>query len=148
MRSLADGFKKFARGMILGVADNGDRDAKAGGNGAFGYCFRGVVGALGVDVRAESFQQRFNRRLTEENHVIDSPKRSDEDCPSILIQNGTAGAFQGANRRIRVNADDQHIAFATRAFEIADVTNVKSIETAVGENDSLAALLVLRNFAS
>src|SRR5579859_3774660 len=52
LRSLADRFKKFARGMILGVADNGDGDAKTSGNGAFRHRFRGVIRSFGVNVRA------------------------------------------------------------------------------------------------
>ncbi len=48
--------REVARGMIFGVADDGDADAEASGGGALGYGVGGVVGALGVDVGAEIFQ--------------------------------------------------------------------------------------------
>src|ERR1700687_3843051 len=39
MRRLADGIEEVARGMIFGIADDGDADAQAGGGGAFGHGF-------------------------------------------------------------------------------------------------------------
>src|SRR5580692_6488890 len=56
MRSLADGFKKIARGMIFGIANDGNPNAETRGSGALGYGFRGVVGSFGMNVRAEVFQ--------------------------------------------------------------------------------------------
>src|ERR1700756_318056 len=50
MRGLADGVKKRARGMVLGVADDSDSNAEAGGRSAFRDGVGGVVGAFGVDV--------------------------------------------------------------------------------------------------
>src|SRR5260221_10252173 len=49
MRGLADGVEKRARGMVLGIAD--DRDAKAEAGGRGGWCDGGggVGGAFGGD---------------------------------------------------------------------------------------------------
>src|SRR5580698_5627359 len=43
MRSLTDGFEKTARGVILGIADDGNADAKTRGSGALWHGVQGVV---------------------------------------------------------------------------------------------------------
>src|ERR1700676_452326 len=53
MRSLAERLEEFARGVIFGVADDGDADAQAGGRGALWNGVGGVVGAFGVNVWTE-----------------------------------------------------------------------------------------------
>src|SRR5580704_977783 len=71
MRSLANGFKKVARGMIFWVADDGDLNAEARGRGALWHRFSCVVRAFGVNVGAQVFQQRLNTRFAEEHDVVD-----------------------------------------------------------------------------
>ncbi len=41
-----------------------------------------------------------------------------------------------ADAGIAVHGDDQDVAFAAGAFEIADVADVQRVEAAVGEDDS------------
>src|SRR5882757_8138704 len=69
MRGLADGVEKRARGMILGIADDGDADAEASGDGAFGDGVWGVVGAFGVDVGAQFFEKFFDVEFRENQDV-------------------------------------------------------------------------------
>jgi hypothetical protein len=144
MRSLANTFKKLARGMIFGIADDGNFDAQTTGGSSLWHRFGCVVGAFGVNVRAEVFEQRFDARFTEEEDVIDGAKRGHQEGAGVLIKNGAAGALQCADTRVSIDADNQEVAFAAGSFEITDVADVKSIKTAVGKNDSLAESPVLR----
>jgi hypothetical protein len=144
MRSLAHGFKKTARGMILGIADDGNFNAETVGRSSLRHRFACVVGAFGVNVRAEVFEQRFYARFAEEEDVIDGVKRGHQEGAAALIKNGAAGAFQSSDARVGIDADNQEVACATGSLEIADVAYVKSIKTTVGKNDSLAAPPVLR----
>jgi hypothetical protein len=93
MRSLAHRFKKTARGMIFWIADDGNSDAESMGRSSLWHRFGCVVGAFGVNVRAEVFEQRFYVRFAEEENVIDGAKRGDEEGAGVLIKNGAAGAF-------------------------------------------------------
>jgi hypothetical protein len=144
MRSLAHGFEKIARGMILWIADDGNFNAQTMGRSSLWHRFGCVVGAFGVNVGAEVFEQRFYARFAEDEDVIDGPKRGDEEGPGVLIKNGAPGAFQSRDARVRIDADNQEVALAAGSFEIADVAYVKSIKTTVGKNDSLAEPPVLR----
>jgi hypothetical protein len=144
MRSLAHRFKKTARGMIFGIADDGNFNAETMGRSSLGHRFDCVVGAFGVNVRAEFFEQRFYVRFAEEKNVIDGVKRGDKEGAGAFIKNGAAAAFQSRNARVSIDADNQEVAFAAGSLEIADVAYVKSIKTTIGKNDSLAEPPVLR----
>jgi len=143
MRRLANGFKKVARGMIFGVADDGNFDAEACGRGALGHRFCRVVGSFGMNVRTEVFEERFNARFAEEENVIDGAKGGDEEGAGVLIENGTTGAFQRTDARIRVDADNEDVALKARTFEITDVPYVKRIKTSIRKDDALSTLFVL-----
>src|SRR5882724_1744415 len=78
MRSLADGVEKRARGMVFGVADDRDADAEACGRGALGDGVGGVVGAFGVDVGAEFFENFFDVGFRENQDVVDVAESGDE----------------------------------------------------------------------
>jgi hypothetical protein len=143
MRSLANSFKKLARGMIFWIADDGNFDAETIGGSSLRHRFDCVVGAFGVHVRAEVFEQRFDARFAEQENVIDGAKRGHQEGAGVLVKNGAAGAFQCTDARVPVDAHNQEVAFATGSFEITDVANVKSIKTTVGKNDALAEPPVL-----
>jgi hypothetical protein len=144
MRRLANGFKEIAGGMMLGIADNGDSDAEASCSGSFRYGLSGVVRSFGVNIGAESFEERFDARFAEEDDVIDTAKSSDKLGAGIFVENRAAGAFEGADAGVGIDANDEDVAFTASAFEIADVANVKGVKATVCENDALSALLVLR----
>src|SRR5271170_3630926 len=116
MRRLANGFEEIAGGMILRVANDGDFDAETIGGGSLRNGFGGVVGAFRVNVGAKVFEQRLHTRFAEENHIIDGLQRGHEVGASVLIENGAARAFQFANARVGVDADDEDVALAAGAF--------------------------------
>ena len=128
------------------IADDGDANAETRGDGALGNGVGGVIGALGVDVGAQIFQQGFDVGFGEEHDVVHAAECGNELRAGVLIEDRAAGAFQIAHAGIRVHADDQDVAFAARAFEIADVSDMQRVEAAVGEDDALAAALVFGEF--
>ena len=132
--------------MVFGIADDGDADAEARGDGAFGNGIGGVVGAFGVDVGVQFFEQFLDIRFGENYDVVDGSEGGDEKGAGLFVEDGTAGAFQRASAGIGVDGDDEEIAFGFRAGQIASVTDVERIEAAVGEDDALAALLRGRQF--
>jgi hypothetical protein len=142
MWSLADGVEETAGGVILGVADDGYADAKAGGGGALWNGVGGVVGAFGVHVRAEGFEERLDVGFAEEEHVIDGAKGGYEIGAGVFGKNGPAGAFESADARVAIHRDDEDVALAAGAFEIADVPDVQRVKAAVREHHALAAAFV------
>ena len=134
--------------MIFGIADDGNFNAEAMSRSPLRHRFGCVVGAFGVNVRAEVFEQGFYVRFAEQEYVVDGAKRGHEEGAGALIKNGAAGAFQSRDAQVGIDADNQEVAFAAGSFEIADVTHVKSIKTTVGKDDSLAELPALRQFAA
>src|SRR5258708_9361820 len=102
MRGLADGVEKRARGMVFGIADDRDADAEAGGRGAFGDGVGGVVGALGVDVGAQFFEEFFYVGFGENQDVIDIAKSGNEKGAGLFVEDGAAWAFEGTDAGIGV----------------------------------------------
>jgi len=130
--------------VILGVTHDSYANAKSGGDGAFGNGLRSVVGTFGVNVGTHLFQQHFDAGFGKEHDIVHAAERRHELRARIFIENWPARPLQFAHAGIGVQANDQDIAFAPRAIEIADVPDVQRIETAVGENDPPALALVLR----
>jgi hypothetical protein len=143
MRGLANGIKKVARRMILGVPDDGNPNAKACGRSALWHRFSGVVRALGVNVGAKVFEQRFNTRFAEDDDVVNDAESRNEKGPSAFAKDRAAGTFQFADAGVRVDAHDEDVAFTAGAFKITDVADVQRIKTPVGKNDALGAIFVL-----
>src|ERR1700676_2013115 len=97
MRRLAHRFQESTRGVILRVANNRHANTQPCGRCAFGHGFRGVVRALGVDVRPEVLKQHFNVRLAKQNNVIDGAQRRDEIDARRFGQNRPPGSLQSAH---------------------------------------------------
>ena len=64
--------------MLFGVANDGDAAAVGEHRVALGYGGNGVIRPFAVHVRPKQRQQRRNRRLIEDRHVIDAAERRDE----------------------------------------------------------------------
>ena len=79
--------------MIFGVANDGDADAEAVGDGAFRNGAGGVVGALGVDVGAQLLQEAFDVGFGKDDDVIHDAEGGDEKGTGVFVDDGTAGAF-------------------------------------------------------
>jgi len=127
--------------MIFGIADDGDADAEASGDGAFGDGVGGVVGAFGVDVGAQFFQQFFHVWFRENHDVVHGAESGDEEGAGLFVEDGAARALERADAGIGIDGDDEEVAFGFGGGEIAGVADMERVEDAVGEDDALAALL-------
>lgn len=123
---------------MLGVADDGDADSKTRGRGALRNRFRSVVRALRVHIRPEQLEQALHIQFLKNHHAVHGGERGDEFGASAFVQDWPAGPLQLPRARIRIDGNNQDVAFAPRGFQIADVSHMQEIENAVGEDDGLA----------
>src|SRR5258706_7663686 len=100
MRRLAHGIKKFARRMILGVADDCYADAEPGGGGALRDGLFGVIRSFGMNVRMQILEERFYVWLAEEQDIIHGAQCADQRSARSFWQDGAPGSFQSADARI------------------------------------------------
>src|SRR5579872_72807 len=135
MGRLANARDEIARGMLLGISDNRDANAEARRFLALGNCVMRVVGALRVDIWTKVAQKSAHVRLVENHDVIHGGERGNEFGARLRGKNRTAGTFESADTRIGIYRGDEDVAFAARALEIADMSCVQNIETAVREHD-------------
>src|SRR6267154_690609 len=148
MRRLANGFEQLPRGVVLGVAHDGHADAQPNGNRALRHSLRRVIGALGVHIGVQIFQQSFDVGLGKDHDIIHDAKRGDELRPGILTKDGTVGPFEIADARIGIHTDNEDVPFAASAFEITNVPDMERIEAAVRKDDGLTqAFVFLQPFA-
>ena len=148
MRRLANGIQKFSSGVILGVPNDGHADPKSYSDGAFRHCLGGVVCAFGVDIGAKYFQKHFDVGLDKEHNIIHATKRGDELGARAFVEDGAAGPFELADAGIRVDADNENIAFAPRAFEITDMSDVQRVKTTIRKDNALALAPVFSKLLS
>jgi hypothetical protein len=132
---LANARDEIARGMLFGIPDNRDANAEACRFFALGNCVDRVVGALGMDIWAKVAQKGTHVRLVENDDVIHNGKSGNKFAARWRGENRAPGTFESADTRIGIYRDDEDVALAARAFEMADVSSVQNVETAVGEHD-------------
>jgi hypothetical protein len=147
MRSLADGVEKRSRRVILGVSHDGYADAQTRGNRSLRHRLSRVVRALGVNVGAQLFEERFDGCFGKNHDIVNAAKSSDEQRASVFIEDGTARPFQSGDAGVGVDGHNEKIAFAARSLQIPNVANVQSVKAAVGEDDALSAPFVLGELA-
>src|SRR5258707_6455518 len=140
MRCFTETRKKVPRGVMVGVAHDSDADAKPGGGQPFWNRFSCVVGALGVDVGAQGFQQDFHIGLVKKGDVVHGAETCDKLRARVLRQDGPAGTFQGAHTRIRVDRHNKGVSLSPCRFEVAHVACVGQIEASIGQDDPLPFL--------
>src|SRR5271155_4649562 len=107
--ALANSAEEFGGGMLLRVADDGNADAEPGGDGAFGNRFGRVVGAFGVDIRAERLEKGFDICLVEDDDAIYGGESGDELGAAAFVHHGAAGPAQLARAGVGIDADDEQI---------------------------------------
>ena len=127
--------------MVLGVADDGYANAEAGGDSTLGDGVGSVVGAFGVDVGAQIFEELLDVGLRENHNVIDVAERGDQKSAGVFVKNGAAWTFERANAGIGIDRDDEDLSFGFCGGEIAGMTDVESIKYAVREDDGRSTKL-------
>ncbi len=78
--------------------------------------------------------------FVEHHHGVDARERSQHLGAFVLGINRPRRPFKGAYRTIGVDRDDEHIAFAPRILQIADMPRVQQIEHPVGKDHFLAGV--------
>ena len=127
--------QQIARGVVLGVADDGDAAAVGARRFALGHGVDGVVGALAVDVGPQQLEQR-RRRSARERSRRSRRRAAPRPARRARPPAGSAGPAPSApRRRIVVDRHDQPVGFRGRGLQIADVADVQQVEAAVGERD-------------
>ena len=75
----------------------------------------------------------------ENDHGIDAGEGGENLGALLLWDERTAGAFELVNRFVAIEADDEEVPEFLRALQVANMPEVKQIETPVRGHDLLAA---------
>ena len=132
--------------MVFRITDNGHANAEPCSRSALWNGFRGVVGTFRVDVGPQLFEESFYSGFRKQHYIIHRTKSRDQQCARVFIEDGAARSLQAADAQVIIDANDENVAFPPRAFQIADVADVQSIEATVGKDNSFAATLVFCKF--
>lgn len=100
-----------------------------------------VVTAFGVDVRLNFRDEPGDAWFFKKDHGIDTTESSDDFSAIEFAIDGAAGALEGADGVVGVDSDDESVSERAGLLEVSDVTGMKEVETAVGEDEVLAFML-------
>jgi len=95
-----------------------------------------VITAFDDHIRLQQSNELERCVLLEQRNGIDRLEGGQHVRALALGAYGAIGAFQAFHGGIAVQADDEHIAPRPRADEYIDVSGMKQIEYAVGEDDT------------
>jgi hypothetical protein len=128
----------------VGVEDVDALDATAGGFDFFAAddLVIGPVATLHEDVGKKSGDDSARSGFVEDEDGVDAFEAGENFGALVLRNDRAARSFEGANAVVAVDADDEEIAQGAGGFEAADVSGMKKIEAAVGE-DNFAAVAFL-----
>ena len=124
--------------MVFGIADDLDAAATFRYGVALGDGFCGVVGAFGVNVRANLANDGAHIEFWKNHDGVHVRERRENFCALLLGHERASFAFEGANGFVGVDGDDQLSAECFRPAQIAHVADVQKIEIPVGERDAFA----------
>jgi hypothetical protein len=125
--------------MILRITHDDDTASAGFDFVALGDTFSGVVGALGVEVRADFADERANIFFREDDDRVDVGKSGQNFCSFFCRDDGPAFALQRAGRLIGVHRNHDFAAKPAGSLQITHVANVQEVETPVGERDATAS---------
>lgn len=131
--------------MILWIAHDRDAAAVRAHRVALRDRLDRVVGALAVHIRMQQLEKRCHRWLIENDHVVHVTECRNQLGPIGGIQNGAVRAFEGRDRPIAVDPNDESIGLLRGRLEIPNMSDVQKIEAAVGEGVREAVRPILRD---
>ena len=99
-----------------------------------------VVASLNVNVGPYDFQQFHRSVFLENDHRVDAAQGGQKARSVLLRVYRTGGSFETLHGGVGINTHDQLGAFGGGSSQCLDVTYVKNIEAAVGEDDGFAGL--------
>src|SRR5438876_11742788 len=94
------------------------------------------------DVWQQFFQKTFHVGFSEDHNIIHAAKCGNKPGTRVFFKDGATRAFEIADAGIGIHTNDENVASAPGAFEIANVSNMKRIKTSVCTTDALAVALV------
>ena len=129
----------------IGVEDVDALDATTGGFDFFAAndLVAGPVTTFDKDIWKKCGDDRARSRFVEDEDRVDAFEAGEDFGALVLRDHGSARALEGANAAIAVDAHDEEIAEGTGGFEAADMSRMKKIEAAVGEDQTLAVAFLL-----
>ena len=104
---------------------------------------RSVVATFDINGGPHFFEQVGHTHLRKNNGIVHASERRDDFSTIAFRVQGTARPLQRPNGIIAVERDGERVAERTRGLEIANVTGVQQIKTAIRQ-DKLAALRAQR----
>ena len=137
MTTLADLAKQIGRGVLLGVADDSNAAASCGDGVTLGHGLLGVIGALGMHVRADDGDEGADIGLVEDNDGINIGQGGNQFGTFGLRNERAAVAFQRASAGIGIQSDNELSAELFGGVQITDMTDMQKIEAAIGQDDAL-----------
>ena len=96
-----------------------------------------IVTALGVDGGTHLLDERFRRRLVEEDDVIDGSERSRNRCTIQLRVDGARLALEAAHGSVGIEPEHEAVAESARRLQVAHMPRVQDVEATVREDDAL-----------
>lgn len=126
--------------MVLGIADNHDTTSAGFDFVALRDAFGSVVGALGLEIRADFADDGADVFLGKDDNSIDVGEGGENFRAFGFRHDRTAFAFQCANRGVGIHSDDEFTSKGACGAEVADVADVEDVEAAVGESDAISGI--------
>lgn len=116
--------------------ERNDHDTASPGNNVGGTHdgFRSIIAPFDDDVGLELAHEFEWRVLIKDDHHIDQLQRGQDIGPITLLPNRTIRPFvQPSHRGIRIESDDELLAFGARAAQYVDVPGMQQIKNPVGK---------------
>ena len=123
--------------MILGIAHDDDTASTGFDFVALGDTLRRVVRALGMKVRTDFANDGAHIFFGKDYDGVHIRQRRQNFRAFFGRHHGPPFTFQRSHRSIGVYRDNQLAAEFARGMQVADMTDVKQIETTVGQRDAL-----------
>ena len=94
---------------------------------------------------SESGDQFERCGFIEQDDIIDTPEAGENLCPFLFGEDGPLRAFQITDGPVTVYPYDQNISQGFSFLQIADMTYMEEVKTAIGKNDLLSSCLEIFN---
>ena len=124
--------------MIFGIADDLHAPAAFADHIAFRDGLLRVISSFGVNLRPELADERSHVEFREDHDRIHIGQRCQDLRPFVIRDNWTPFPLQSANRCVGIDRHDQAATQLFGGLQIANVTHMQKIESAIRERDGLA----------
>lgn len=98
--------------------------------------FGPVVATFDVDVRADRREEPVRALFPEDDNGVHASQSGENGGALFLWYERTMRAFEFTRGTVGIEADDEQVTEFFGALQIADVTEVKEVETTVGGDDA------------